>query len=139
MAEKKSKAVQKTSRDHRKAGEANTGLRGRLLALTLVPLIVGVILIIFWALDLETFGDPERLPPVALFFIMISFFVSNALQKRWNLAAGWALLSAASFLLWISRQTIVLVFSLILGLIGLIFISLEFARRIKQNNPARKG
>lgn len=139
MAAKKAKNLPKNSKQQKKSTEPARGLRGILLALTLVPLIVGVALIIFWALDLETFGDPERLPPVAMFFILISFTVSNALQKRWNLTAGWAFLSSASLLLWISTQPTMLIFALILGLIGLGFIGFEFFKRIKQNSLAGKG
>jgi hypothetical protein len=139
MAAKRSTNLPKTGKHSKNSTEPAKGLRGILLALTLVPLIVGVVLIIFWALDLKTFGDPERLPPVALFFILISFTISNALQKRWSLTAGWAFLSGASLLLWISTQPAMLIFSLILGLVGLGFIGFEFARRMRQNNPARKG
>ena len=139
MAAKKSKNLPKNSKHQKNSTQPARGLRGILLALTLVPLIVGVALIIFWALDLETFGDPERLPPVAMFFILISFTVSNALQKRRNLTVGWALLSSASLLLWISTQPTMLILALILGLVGLGFIGLEFAKRIKQNSPAGKG
>ena len=139
MAAKRSTNLPKTNKRTKNSTEPAKGLRGILLALTLVPLIIGVVLIIFWALDLETFGDPERLPPVALFFILVSFTVSNALQKRWNLTAGWAFLSGASLLLWISTQPTMLIFSLLLGLVGIGFIGFEFARRMRQNNPDRKG
>jgi hypothetical protein len=139
MAAKKSKNLPKNSKQQKNSTQPARGLRGILLALTLVPLIIGVVLIIFWALDLEAFGDPERLPPVALFFILVSFTISNALQKRWNLTAGWAFLSGASLLLWISTQPTMLIFSLLLGLVGIGFIGFEFARRMRQNNPDRKG
>ena len=139
MSAKKSKNLPKSGKSQKNSTPPPRGLHGILLALTLVPLIVGVTLIIFWALDLETFGDPERLPPVAMFFILISFTVSNALQKRWQLTAGWAFLSGASLLLWISTQPTMLILSLILGLIGLGFIGIEYARQIKENNPAGKS
>ena len=109
-----------------------TGWRGRLLTLTLVPLAVGIVLLIIWALDLETFGDPERLPPVAFFFVLLSFTTSNALQKRWFLSVGWALLCIASLVLWVSTETSMLIVSFILGLAGILSLGWEFFRRIRQ-------
>jgi hypothetical protein len=127
------KSKQVSSKSNRHSTDKSTkpsGLISFLLALTLVPSAVGAVLLIAWALDLETFGDPERLPPVAFFFLTLGFFASNALQKRWILATGWGLMGAASLLLWISTQTIWLVASFILGIAGLIFLGYEFFKRI---------
>ncbi len=108
-----------------------------LLTLTLVPLAIGILLLIAWMLDLEIFGNPERLPPVASFFILLSFTASNLIQAHWLLATGWGLLSVASLLLWLSTSSTVLIASYILGGLGLILLGLQYFRRISQTSRGK--
>jgi hypothetical protein len=60
--------------------------RNVLLTLSLVPLVIGMILIGAWVLDLEVLKDPQSQITVGIFFFLLSFTASNALQKRGRLA-----------------------------------------------------
>ena len=69
--------------------------RNVFLSLTLVPLVIGIILIGAWALDIELLGTPQSQITVGVFFFLLTFTASNAIQKRWKLATGWGLLAVA--------------------------------------------
>jgi hypothetical protein len=69
--------------------------RNVFLSLTLVPLVIGIILIGAWVLDLELLENPQSQITVGIFFFLLTFTASNAIQKRWQLAAGWGLLALA--------------------------------------------
>lgn len=107
-----------------------------LLALTLAPLILGVVLIGAWSLDITLIGALESQIWVGLFLILFSFTLSNLLQKKWSLFAGWGLLTAADFLLlrWVDLR--VQIFALALAAIGMGFLILEFYRQLlSQRKP----
>ncbi len=103
------------------------------LSLTLVPLVIGVILIGAWVLDLEVLGDPSSQLTVGIFFFLVSFATSNALQKRWRLAAGWGLLAVADIVTLAWLNVVAQVVALSVGLIGVIMLGLEFYKQYQQN------
>lgn len=100
-----------------------------LLTLTLVPLVIGVILIGAWVLDIEIFEDPQAQLIVGIFFFLLTFATSNALQKRWRLALGWGLLAVADIITLGWLNVAVQVIALIVGLIGLVLLGIEFYRQ----------
>jgi hypothetical protein len=97
-----------------------------LLTLTLVPLVIGILLIGAWVLDIAIFDEPQLHITVGILFILFGFVASNALQKRWKLAAGWGLLMCADLVIlaWLAvwAQVVAIGF----GLVGLVFLSIEF-------------
>lgn len=101
-----------------------------LLALTLLPLISGALLIIAWALDFEIW-EPQTQITIAMLLILISFALSNAVQKKWLLAAGWALLAAADFLILSPLDPFLKITGAVVGVIGVILLGVEFYRRFK--------
>jgi hypothetical protein len=109
-----------------------------LLALTLVPMVIGVLLIGAWALDLEIFDDPQSQTLVGILFILFSFAASNGLQKKRELAIGWSLLTLADLilLLWIELWAQIL--AIIAGVTGLGILLFIFYQRWKEEQGHSK-
>lgn len=117
--------------------------RNFLLTISLVPLVIGMVLLGAWVLDIEILPDPQSQITVAIFFFLLTFTTSNALQKRWKVALGWGLLAAADIITLAWLNVTVQVAALTLGLIGLTLLGIEFYRqfrlkRQKDNPPHRK-
>jgi hypothetical protein len=108
------------------------------LALTLVPLVIGGLLILAWALDLNLFEQPQTQIYVGLLFILLGFGASNALQRNWSLMAAWLLLAGADFILlaWVSLYTQILGF--LVGGLGLILLLFEFYKRYQDQRQKQK-
>lgn len=104
-----------------------------LLALTLVPLIIGVLLIGAWLLDIEIFDVPQLHITVGILFFMLSFAISNLLQRRWMLAIGWGLLMVADIIVLVWLHVLAQSFALVVGLIGVVFLGTEFYRQYQAN------
>jgi hypothetical protein len=102
------------------------------LSLTLVPLVIGIILIGAWVLDLELLENPQSQVTVGIFFFLFTFTTSNAIQKRWQLAAGWGLLAVADIvtLAWLNLAAQIIALSL--GLIGIILLGIEFYKQYRR-------
>ncbi len=102
------------------------------MTLTLVPIIIGVILIGAWALEIEVLKNQSEVTVGVLFFL-IGFTASNALQKRYKLAAGWGALAVADLILltWLSvwAQGV----ALVVGLIGAVYLGIEFYKQYRQD------
>lgn len=88
------------------------------LALTLVPLVAGILFIILWAIDIYLWDDPLAQALVGVLFILISFSANNALQRKWVPAAGWGLLFLADLLLLTSMDLRLQIPALIAGFAG---------------------
>ena len=103
-----------------------------LLSLSLVPTVLGILLIGAWLLDMNILENQSEVT-VGLFFILVGFAASNAFQKRYRLAIGWGLLAVADLILliWVSLWT--QGFALIVGLIGVVFLGIEFYKQYQQN------
>ncbi len=102
---------------------------GLLMALTLVPMVIGGLLILGWALDIYLWGDGSTQIYIGLLFILVSFAVSNGLQKKWYAAAGWTLLAISDLLLLIFINLPTQVIALSIGAAGLLLLGIEFYRR----------
>ena len=103
-----------------------------LLTLTLVPMVIGILLIGAWALDMIFWEDPQAQMIIGFLFILASFAASNALQRRWRLAAGWFLLAISDLIILIWLNVTVQIVALALGVIGLFIIILEFIMQWKK-------
>ena len=99
-----------------------------LLALTLVPMVLGILLIGAWALDLEIFDEPQTQTLVGILFILFSFAASNGLQKKRNLAIGWSLLTIADLVLLFWVELWAQILAIIAGVAGLGILSFSFYR-----------
>jgi hypothetical protein len=98
------------------------------LALTLVPMVLGILLIGAWALDLEIFDEPQTQTLVGILFILFSFAASNGLQKKRNLAIGWSLLTIADLVLLFWVELWAQILAIIAGVAGLGILSFSFYR-----------
>ena len=97
-----------------------------LISLTLVPMVIGLLLIGAWAIDIYIFDDPESQTLIGLLFILFSFAASNALQKKWNLAIGWTLLTIADAVLLYWVELWAQIVAIVAGVLGAGFILYVF-------------
>ena len=109
-----------------------------LLTLALVPMVIGLILIGAWVLDIEILADSQSQIIVGIFFFLLTFTASNALQKRWPLALGWGLLAVADIISLGWLNVVVQVVALVVGLIGLGLLTIEFYRQYQRNKTQAK-
>jgi len=107
------------------------------LTLTLVPFIIGVILIGAWVLDLELLENPQSQITVGVFFFLLAFTTSNAIQKRWQLAAAWGLLALADIvtLAWLNLAAQIVAIGL--GVVGVFLLGREFYKQYQQRKPQK--
>lgn len=120
------------------AAQKRSGLgKNLLLTLTLVPLIIGVLLIGAWVLDILVLDDFQAQITVGVLFFLLSFAASNALQKRWRLAAGWGLLMCADLVLMGWLEVWAQVTALGVGLIGLVLLVIEFYKQYRSGRAEK--
>lgn len=134
MARKKRSTNSKSAQPRRTAAGKNV-----LLTLTLVPLIIGILLIGAWALDFSVLADQESQLLLGILFCLLSFALSNVLQRRWWLAAGWGSLVLSDLVLLISLALWAQVVAMVVGLLGLAFLAVEFYRQYQQNSAGKSG
>ena len=111
--------AKKTSKKNKKKARSSLG-KNIILTLTLVPVIIGVLLILAWALDFEILENQSEVQ-VGIFFILLGFALSNALQKKYRLAAGWGALAFADFIVLSWWNIWAQAIAAIVGLVGLRF------------------
>jgi len=107
------------------------------LALTLVPLVIGIILIGAWVLDLEILDNQQSQITVGIFFFLLSFTASNAIQKRWRLAIGWGLLAIADIVTLGWLIVTIQIVAISIGLIGVILLGIEFYKQYQQGEKKK--
>jgi MFS family permease len=105
-----------------------------LLALTLVPLGVGLVLLVGAVANVIVWGSRRDQIVMAGFYILFSFVASNAVQKQWMLTAGWTLLGVAAWLLLNSSAAGIRVVAAALAGIAVGLISREFLWRARQRS-----
>ena len=71
--------AKKISKKNKKKKRSSLG-KNILLTLTLVPVVIGFLLILAWALDFEILENQSEIQ-VGIFFILLGFALSNILQK----------------------------------------------------------
>lgn len=106
-----------------------------LLALTLVPLVAGVLLIAAWSLDIALLADLDSQLWVGVLFILVSFALSNLFQKRWGLFIGWCLIAISDILLLSILNFTVQVIAIAIGVVGVILVLIGFYRVYRQQKP----
>jgi membrane-bound ClpP family serine protease len=127
------KAASKTKPSRRSTPGGNL-----LLTLTLVPLVIGILLIIAWVLDFSIFDEPQLNVTVGVLFLLLSFALSNVLQKRWMLAAGWGLLMCADIIILAWLHVWAQSIALVVGLAGMVFIGIEFLGQYRLKRLKKK-
>jgi hypothetical protein len=110
-----------------------------LLSLTLVPLIIGVLLIGAWALEMDLLGSMEDQIVVGTLFLLFSFAASNALQEKWSLTAGWALLMLADWMILAGREVWLQVVGFIVAATGVILVGAHYVRGIRRDPDQTKA
>jgi hypothetical protein len=119
-------SIQKATSKH---GHQKRSWEKWLLLLAMVPLAVGVLLIISAFTDAVVWGTPRKQVLMGGLYILFSFVASNAIQKQWNLAAGWTLLGLA---LWLGlnhqEKVVKIIAAAVLG-ISVSVLMREFLRR----------
>lgn len=133
-----SKGYNKVQPAKKRSSKKNASSRpSLLLALTLVPMVIGGLLILAWGLDFDIWDPPEVQVWIGILFILLSFAASNALQQKWLPATGWLLLSVADFLLlrWVALWIQVVAFVMAAAGIGLILF--EFIRNWRSNSKSK--
>lgn len=108
------------------------------MTLTLVPVVIGLLLILAWALDMEILKNQSEVQ-VGIFFLLLGFALSNTLQKRFGLAAGWGSLAVANLVILTWWNIWAQVIAGIAGLAGLIFLGTEFYKQYRQDRTEEKG
>ena len=131
--------ARKTSKQNRKSvTKRSSPAKNVFLSLTLVPLVLGIILIGAWVLDLELLDTPQSQVTVGIFFFLLTFTASNAIQKHWRLAAGWGLLAVADIvtLAWLNVAAQIIALSM--GVIGVVMLGIEFYKQYQQGKNKNK-
>ena len=126
------KKISRTNKAISSKKQASPG-RNVFLSLTLVPLVIGIILIGAWVLDLAIFNDLQAQITVGIFFFLLTFTTSNAIQKRWRLTAGWGALAVADIVTLVWLNVVAQVVAIIVGLTGLVLLGTEFYKQYQQN------
>ena len=131
--------AKKSSKSNRKpAIKRSSPAKNVFLSLTLVPLVIGIILIGAWILDLEILDTPQSQVTVGIFFFLLTFTASNAIQKRWRLASGWGLLAVADIVTLAWLNLVAQIIALSLGVIGLVLLGIEFYKQYQQGKTRNK-
>lgn len=112
--------------------------RRALLALSLVPVIIGVFLIAAWALDIELWsGALEAQIWIGILFMLVGFSASNFLQGKLRLGIGWLLLASADLVLLVWVQFWAQMVALTVAVAGAALILFEFYKRIAEEGKAK--
>ena len=133
------KRNQRTHPVGKKASSAASWSR-LLLALTLVPLVIGGLLILAWALDMILWEPPDTQVWVGILFILLSFAASNTIQRKWYPALGWALLAIADFIVfrWINLSIQIVAGVLAVFGSGLILFEIYRTWRAQRQTSTKK-
>ena len=129
--------AKKASKKKKKGKRSSLG-KNLLLTLTLVPVVIGLLLILAWALDLEILENQSEIQ-VGIFFFLLGFALSNVLQKKYGLAAGWGALAIADLIILTWWNVWAQVIAGAAGLAGLIFLGIEFYKQYKKDKAEEKS
>jgi hypothetical protein len=129
--------AKKASKKKKKRERSSLG-RNILLTLTLVPVVIGLLLILAWALDMEILENQSEVQ-VGIFFLLLGFALSNTLQKKYGLAVGWGSLAIANLIILTWWNLWAQVIAGAAGLAGLVFLGIEFYKQYRQDKEGEKG
>lgn len=108
-----------------------------LLTLSLVPLVIGFLLIGAWVLDISILDESQLHVTVGILFLLLSFTLSNSIQKRWRLTVGWGLLMCADIIILIWFNVWAQMFALGVGFLGVVLIGIEFYKQYQQGKTKK--
>ena len=103
-----------------------------LSVLALVPLLVGSLLILTALTGFLVWPTVWEQVIMGSLYVLVSFALSNALQKQWRLTLGWLLLGAAIWVGLVWSVIEVRIVAAVLAGLGTALISKEFLRRRQQ-------
>lgn len=129
--------AKKASKKKKKRERSSLG-KNVVMTLTLVPVVIGLLLILAWALDMEILKNQSEVQ-VGIFFLLLGFALSNTLQKRFGLAAGWGSLAVANLVILTWWNIWAQVIAGTAGLAGFIFLGTEFYKQYRQDRAEEKG
>ena len=129
--------AKKAPKKNKKKKRSSLG-KNILLTLTLVPVVIGLLLILAWALDLEILENQSEIQ-VGIFFFLLGFALSNVLQKKYGLAAGWGALAIADLIILTWWNVWAQVIAAVAGLAGLVFLGIEFYKQYRQDKVEEKS
>jgi hypothetical protein len=124
--------AKKSAKKNKRKKKRNSLGKNILLTLTLVPVVLGLLLVLAWALDLEILQNQSEVQ-VGIFFLLAGFTLSNTLQKKYRLAAGWGSLAVADLIILTWWNIWAQGVASIVGLVGLTFLGIEFYNRYQQD------
>ncbi len=109
------------------------------LALTLVPLVAGIVFIILWAIDVYLWPDPLAQALIGVLFILFSFAANNALQRKWIASGGWGLLCLADLLLLTTLDLRLQIPAIVAGFAGAGLLLFEVVRTMAKMAQENKS
>ena len=104
----------------------------------MMPLGVGLLLVITALAGAVVWGTAQEQVMMGGFYILFSFVAANAIQKQWELVAGWALVGVAIWLMLNRTEMGAKVAAAAFIGVGVALLSREFLRRRRQYLEAKK-
>ena len=113
--------------------------RRTLLLLTLLPMLAGILLFAgAWA-DVIVLGSATAQTMTGALLALLGFAASNALQGRWLVGGGWALLGVAiALLIGLSSQSWAANLGIALGVAGLLMVATAFMQQFRAQTARRR-
>ncbi len=113
--------------------------RRTLLLLTLLPMLAGILLFAgAWA-DVIVFGSATSQTVTGALLALLGFAASNALQGRWLVGGGWALLGVAiALVIGLSSLSWAVNLGMALGVAGLLMVATAFMQQIRAQTAKRR-
>ena len=105
----------------------------RIKSVMIKSMMIRLILIGAWVLDIEVLDNFQSQITVGVFFFLLSFTASNAVQKRWNLAAGWGILAVADLIVLAWLNVWAQAIASLVGLVGIVVLGIEFYKQYLLN------
>ncbi len=91
-----------------------------------------------WA-DVIVFGSATAQTVMGALLALLGFAASNALQGRWLVGGGWALLGVAiALLIGLSSQSWAVNLGMALGVAGLLMVAMAFMQQFRAQTAKRR-
>jgi len=85
-----------------------------------------------WGLDFVILENQSEIQ-VGIFFLLLGFALSNTLQKKYGLAAGWGSLAVADLIILTWWNVWAQIIAAAAGLAELIFLGIEFFKQYQRD------
>ena len=113
--------------------------RQGLVLLALMPAALGILLIVCAGFDFLVWDTVREQVAMGGFYILLTFALSNAVQKDWKLAAGWITVGVAAWLALNRPEMEAKVAAAVLIGLAVALLTAEFLRRRRQYLSEKKG